>query len=259
MIYTGTLNMDWSQPVSNKLRNIGQSSFDFDWSQPVSSKLGGNGQSSSDFDWSQPLSNKITSNNETSSSIDWSQPIASYSKDISNDMDSGVQDKLTGNQTSSGFDWGQPVSTVLGGTGLLDTSNKTEYNGPTSAEDSLLDDPSKNIPNGPKELHLNETQNEDSGVLNNSESLSIDTISQRLKFRACLKLVVEELCTLPHHCEIHNKDLRSTFTDWLKKELNLIHRICDFKKNGTKNESLLPSKVSTPTAIETGRLNYCLL
>lgn len=319
MINTGTLDMDWSQPVSNKLQNAGQSSSDFDWrqpvsnkltengrsssdvdwSQPISTKLGGNGQSSSDFDWSQPVSRKLAGNErgglggngQSSSDFDWSQPVSSklagnsgidWSRPVSNALsDSGytngklngigidspqytMNDNLPVKQTSLAFDWRQPVSVALGGTGVQDTPSKTKYNNHNSAADGTVNSSiERNCLNATesdqenlKELHLNQDErpNEDSSAFNSDskESQNNDAISQRLKFRACLKLVVEELCTLPHHCEIHNKDLRSTFTAWLKKEFDLIHRICDFKRDGTQSESLLPLRVSTPTAVEKG-------
>lgn len=274
MINTGTLAMDWSQPVSNRLRNDGQSSSDFDWSQPLSTKLSGKGQNSSD--WSQPVSSKLTGNDQTSSTFDWSQPVSAALSSSGNtnvvlnatdsvSPQSGFKDNLVSNETNSGFDWSQSVSAVLGGSGLQDTSNRTEYNDPSSAKDGVVDSNNErndadNSQNTSRELHLSENERpiEDCNAINSSESQNNDAIAQRLKFRACLKLVVEELCTLPHHCEIHNKDLRSTFTAWLKKELDLIHRICDFERDGTKTESLLPLKVSTPTAVETGRVSLKL-
>ena len=258
MINTGTLDVDWNQP--SKPRNDGQSSSDFDWSQPVSSKLGGHGQSSSDFDWSQPVSSKLNDDSSTDwsqpisnklnddSSTDWSQPVSTalIGSDKVNSIESlqsGFGKNLVSNETSSSFDWSTPVSAVLGGTGLQDTSSKTEQDGLSLAKESSM-------------ALSNEKNDEDSSVFNSSssETQKNDAIAQRLKFRACLKLVVEELCTLPHHCEIHNKDLRSTFTAWLKKEFDLIHRICDFKQDGRNTESLLSLKVSTPTPLETGKV-----
>ena len=245
--------MDWSQPVSNKLRNLGQSSSDFDPCQPVSSRLTENGESSSDFDWSQPVSSKLTGNGQSSSDFDWSQPVSS---------------KLTGNgQSSSDFDWSQPVSSNLTSNDGINSgiSSRIEYNSDSLARDGNLDsnkerndlNATENHHKIVEELHLNENKRPNEDFTSYStESQNNDAISQRLKFRACLKLVVEELCTLPHHCEIHNKDLRSTFTVWLKKELDLIHRICDFKRDGSQSDSLLPLRVSTPTAVETGYVSF---
>ncbi len=250
MINTGTLDVDWSQPVSSKLRNDGQSSCDFDWSQPLSTKL--SGQSSSDFDWSQPVSSKLD-NGETSSSFDWSQPVSNTPSgyEQTNDKLNGIDSPSSGfkdKETSSGLDWSQPVSAVLGGTGLQDTSIRAEYNGPSTVDEGFMDTSN--------EINDSNAVEKSGEVANSSESQNNDAIAQRLKFRACLKLVVEELCTLPHHCEIHNKDLRSTFTAWLKKELDLIHRICDFKRDGTKTKSLLPLRMSTPTPLETGKVSF---
>lgn len=255
MINTGTLDMDWSQPVSSKLQNDGQSSSNVDWSQPVSSKL--SGDISSDIDWSQPVSNKYGGSGQTSSSFDWSQPLSSTFSGFQhakNQLDEiRLNDNLGNNSSNSGFDWGQPVSAVLGGTGLGDTSYKTEFNGISSADDDSLNSGSA-VRN--EKLHLSDSErpNEDpdGSKLGAAELLNNEPISQRLKFRACLKLVVEELCTLPHHCEIYNKNLRSTFTEWLKKELDLIHRICDYKQDGAKFESMGPLEVSTPTTLQTG-------
>jgi hypothetical protein len=230
MINTGTLDVDWNRP--SEPRNAGQSSSDFDWSQPVSSKLGG--KCSSDFDWSQPVSSKLK--DESSANTDWSQPVSTAR--IGSDKVNGIDSPgMASNETSSGFDWSTPVSAVLGGTGLQDTSSTTEHH------DLAKDEENDEVPN-------------DSSVFNSSENETPkkDAIAQRLKFRACLKLVVEELCTLPHHCEIYNKDLRATFTAWLKKEFDLIHRICDFKQDGKNSESLLPLRVSTPTPLETGEV-----
>ena len=273
MINTGTLDMDWSQPVSNKLRNLGQSSSDFDSCEPVSSRLTGNGQSSSDFDWSQPVTSNLTGNGQSSSDFDWSQPVSSKltgNGQSSSDFDwsQPVSSKLTGNgQSSLDFDWSQSVSSNLSSNDGINsgTSSRIEYNSHNLARDGNLDsskerndlNATENHQKIVKELHLNENKRPNEDFTSYStEPQNNDAISQRLKFRACLKLVVEELCTLPHHCEIHNKDLRSTFTAWLKKELDLIHRICDFKRNGSQSDSLLPLRVSTPTAVETGNVSF---
>ena len=267
-------DFDWSQPVSSKLTGNELGSSEIDWSQPVSTKFGGNGQSSSDFDWSQPISSKLADNEGSNSGIDWSRPVSNalgdsgYTSDKLNGIghDSPqypVNGNLPGKQTSTAFDWSQPVA-AFGGTGGLDTSSRTKYNNHNSATVHSVNSSNEinqlnaieNNQENLRELLLseNERPNEDSNAFNcdSKETQNNDAISQRLKFRACLKLVVEELCTLPHHCEIHNKDLRSTFTAWLKKELDLIHRICDFKRDVTQGESLLPLRVSTPTAVEKG-------
>ena len=207
MINTGTLDIDWSQPVVFKPKQNRPNSncSDFDWSQPVSTKLGGSGtdDSSSNFDWSQPVSTKLggsRSNLETNDS-----PDDVFSGELNEESSKSVCPKPTVS------DFEEP------------------------SESAISDD-------------------------NCTETMSqhTDAASQRLKFKACLKLIVEELCTLPYHCQIHNKDLRSTFNAWLKKELDLIHRICDYE--GEKSDSLVPLKVSTPTALEAGKVyNYYLI
>ena len=196
----------------------------------------------------------VSSKLNDDSSTDWSQPVSTalIGSDKVNSIESpqsGFGKNLVSNETSSSFDWSTPVSAVLGGTGLQDTSSKTEQDGLSSAKESSMALSKEKNDGG-------ENNHEDSSVFNSSssETQKNDAIAQRLKFRACLKLVVEELCTLPHHCEIHNKDLRSTFTAWLKKEFDLIHRICDFKQDGRNTESLLSLKVSTPTPLETGKV-----
>ena len=226
MINTGTLDIDWSQPVIFKPKQNEPNSncSDFDWSQPVSTKLGGSGtdDSSSNFDWSQPVSTKLGG--------------------------SGTDD------SSSNFDWSRPVSTKLGGSGSnLETNDSHDdvLSGELNEESSKCACPKPTVSDfeEPSEPAISD---------DNCTETNADAASQRLKFKACLKLIVEELCTLPYHCQIHNKDLRSTFNAWLKKELDLIHRICDYE--GDKSDSLVPLKVSTPTALEAGKVyNYYLI
>lgn len=236
MINTGTLDVDWSLPVSNKLRSDQQSSSDFDWSQPVTTKLY-DGKKSSDFDWSQSASSKLY-DGQNSCDFDWSQPVST----TFNDIDSS--------QTRPDFYCSERVSTVSKNAGQTGTSSRSEYNGSSSIQDGFID--SSDEVDVFEATSVSQNNLDETNLSDPNESQNSDATSQRLKFRACLKVVVEELCTLPHHCEIYNKDLRSTFTAWLKRELDVIHRVCDFERDGRDPQHSLPLAVSTPT--ETGIL-----
>lgn len=244
MINTGTLDIDWSQPVIFKPKQ-NEPNFncsDFDWSRPVSTKLGGSGTDDSDsnFEWSKPVSTKLGGSgaDDSDSNFDWSKPVSTEigvsgsSSDI--DCSQPVPSKSETNGSPDDFSSG----------GLNEESSKCEYPKPPASDCEERSEPAISEDNCTEAISQN-----------------ADAVSQRLKFKACLKLVVEELCTLPYHCQIHNKDLRSTFNAWLKKELDLIHRICGYE--GDKSDSLVPLKVSTPTSLEAGKVQLlshkCLL
>lgn len=236
MINTGTLNVDWGKPLtssnsahdrsqssSGQPHENGQSSADFDWSQPVSHKLASKENKASDFDWSQPVSGTLMTIGEKSSDVDWSQPASG-------------PDKIS-------FDWSKPISGVLNGYDETDTDRSLPLSGTGDGNTSSKQNDDNKVSNELNGEDFPEARAK-SGTLHVKKH---EAITQRLKFRACLKLVVDELCSLPHHCEINNKDLRSTFQSWLKKEVDLIHKICDIEQDYASFESLMSLIVTSPT------------
>lgn len=216
MINTGTLNVDWGKPLTS-------SNSAHDRSQSSSGQPHENGQSSADFDWSQPVSGTLMTIGEKSSDVDWSQPASG-------------PDKIS-------FDWSKPISGALNGYDETDTDRSLPLSGTGDDNTSSKQNDDNKVSNELNGEDFPEARAK-SGTLHAKKH---EAITQRLKFRACLKLVVDELCSLPHHCEINNEDLRSTFQSWLKKEVDLIHKICDIEQDYASFESLMSLIVTSPT------------
>lgn len=57
----------------------------------------------------------------------------------------------------------------------------------------------------------------------------VDVIAEQLKFRACLKILMTELRTLATGYELDGGKLRFQLYNWLEKEIEAMHRICNYK------------------------------
>uniref|UniRef100_A0AAY4EI42 RAVE complex protein Rav1 C-terminal domain-containing protein n=1 Tax=Denticeps clupeoides TaxID=299321 RepID=A0AAY4EI42_9TELE len=57
----------------------------------------------------------------------------------------------------------------------------------------------------------------------------VDVIAEQLKFRACLKILMTELRTLATGYEVDGGKLRFQLYNWLEKEIEAMHRICNYK------------------------------
>ncbi|XP_059420707.1 dmX-like protein 2 isoform X3 [Carassius carassius] len=60
----------------------------------------------------------------------------------------------------------------------------------------------------------------------------VDVIAEQLKFRACLKILMTELRTLATGYEVDGGKLRFQLYNWLEKEIEAMHYICNYKFEG---------------------------
>ncbi|XP_063044678.1 dmX-like protein 2 [Engraulis encrasicolus] len=63
----------------------------------------------------------------------------------------------------------------------------------------------------------------------------VDVIAEQLKFRACLKILMTELRTLATGYEVDGGKLRFQLYNWLEKEIEAMHLICNYKDEGQQS------------------------
>uniref|UniRef100_A0A673GBM5 DmX-like protein 2 n=1 Tax=Sinocyclocheilus rhinocerous TaxID=307959 RepID=A0A673GBM5_9TELE len=148
-----------------------------------------NGGKASDLDWGAPGVPSQAWGAESSTGLDWSQPMVKME-------DEGLQ-----------LDWGFDKEEDEDEEGGL-TMKKPEV------EDEEAKKPSKSAA----------LQREDS----TGES-EVDVIAEQLKFRACLKILMTELRTLATGYEVDGGKLRFQLYNWLEKEIEAMHHICNYK------------------------------
>ena len=203
---------DWSKPVSNSKAE------DFDWSKPVSTSK------AEDFDWSKPVSNSKAED------FDWSKPVSSskaedfdWSKPVSNSKaDDFDWSKPVSNSKGGDFDWSQPVSNSKGDD--FDWSKPVSTNRENSELNGLLLETSEFSP-------FQDTKNEKTPE--NDEPLEQegeeDITSFHLKYITVFKCLIEELRSLPSTCTLDGVKLRPTVGHLLERELEVLHRLCDYR------------------------------
>uniref|UniRef100_A0A8C1VT33 Dmx-like 2 n=1 Tax=Cyprinus carpio TaxID=7962 RepID=A0A8C1VT33_CYPCA len=148
-----------------------------------------NGGKASDLDWGAPAVPSQALGADSSTILDWSQPMVKIE-------DEGLQ-----------LDWGDDKEEDEDEEGGL-TMKKPEV------EDEEAKKPSKSAA----------LQHEDS----TGES-GVDVIAEQLKFRACLKILMTELRTLATGYEVDGGKLRFQLYNWLEKEIEATHHICNYK------------------------------
>uniref|UniRef100_A0A8C2PW58 Dmx-like 2 n=1 Tax=Cyprinus carpio TaxID=7962 RepID=A0A8C2PW58_CYPCA len=148
-----------------------------------------NGGKASDLDWGAPAVPSQALGADSSTILDWSQPMIKIE-------DEGLQ-----------LDWGDDKEEDEDEEGGL-TMKKPEV------EDEEAKKPSKSAA----------LQHEDS----TGES-GVDVIAEQLKFRACLKILMTELRTLATGYEVDGGKLRFQLYNWLEKEIEATHHICNYK------------------------------
>uniref|UniRef100_A0A8C1Z6F7 Dmx-like 2 n=1 Tax=Cyprinus carpio TaxID=7962 RepID=A0A8C1Z6F7_CYPCA len=151
-----------------------------------------NGGKASDLDWGAPAVPSQALGADSSTILDWSQPMVKIE-------DEGLQ-----------LDWGDDKEEDEDEEGGL-TMKKPEV------EDEEAKKPSKSAA----------LQHEDS----TGES-GVDVIAEQLKFRACLKILMTELRTLATGYEVDGGKLRFQLYNWLEKEIEATHHICNYKFEG---------------------------
>lgn len=148
-----------------------------------------NGGKALDLDWGAPAVPSQAWGADSSAGLDWSQPLVKVE-------DEGLQ-----------LDWGDDKDEDEDEEGGL-TMKKPEV------EDEEAKKPSKSAA----------LQREDSAA----ES-EVDVIAEQLKFRACLKILMTELRTLATGYEVDGGKLRFQLYNWLEKEIEAMHHICNYK------------------------------
>ncbi|KAI4881493.1 hypothetical protein NFI96_021816, partial [Prochilodus magdalenae] len=120
-------------------------------------------------------------------------------------------------ETSAGLDWSQPMIKTEEEGLQLDWGDEKDED---EEEDGGL---TMKKPEEPKEK-VGGLQREDSA----GES-EVDVIAEQLKFRACLKILMTEMRTLATGYEVDGGKLRFQLYNWLEKEIEAMHRICNYK------------------------------
>ncbi|XP_052438398.1 dmX-like protein 2 isoform X2 [Carassius gibelio] len=151
-----------------------------------------NGGKASDLNWGAPALSSQSLGTDSSTRLDWSQPMVKIE-------DEGLQ-----------LDWGDDKEEEEDEEGGL-TMRKPEV------EDEEAKKPSKSAA----------LRHEDS----TGES-EVDVIAEQLKFRACLKILMTELRTLATGYEVDGGKLRFQLYNWLEKEIEATHHICNYKFEG---------------------------
>lgn len=142
------------------------------------------------------------------------------------DLDWGAPDvpsQAWGADSSTGLDWSQPMVKMEGEGLQLDwgddkEEDEDEEGGLTMKKPEVEDEEAK------KPSKSAALQHEDS----TGES-EVDVIAEQLKFRACLKILMTELRTLATGYEVDGGKLRFQLYNWLEKEIEAIHHICNYK------------------------------
>ncbi|XP_053355876.1 dmX-like protein 2 isoform X4 [Clarias gariepinus] len=80
-----------------------------------------------------------------------------------------------------------------------------------------------------KEELKKDVEEEEGEVEKTASEWKVDVIAEQLKFRACLKILMTELRTLATGYEVDGGKLRFQLYSWLEKEIEAMHRICNYK------------------------------
>lgn len=80
-----------------------------------------------------------------------------------------------------------------------------------------------------KEEKNKEVEDEEEEEEKKTCNWKVDVIAEQLKFRACLKILMTELRTLATGYEVDGGKLRFQLYNWLEKEIEAVHRICNYK------------------------------
>ncbi|XP_051512650.1 dmX-like protein 2 isoform X3 [Myxocyprinus asiaticus] len=148
-----------------------------------------NGGKKGDLGWGAPAALSQTWGADSSAGLEWSQPMIKME-------DEGLQ-----------LDWGDDKE-----------EDEDEEVGLTMKKPEAEEEQSRKPAKG---LAL---QHKDS--MGKSE---VDVIAEQLKFRACLKILMTELRTLATGYEVDGGKLRFQLYNWLEKEIEAMHLICNYK------------------------------
>ncbi|XP_065107376.2 dmX-like protein 2 isoform X2 [Paramisgurnus dabryanus] len=128
-----------------------------------------------------------------------------------------------GADSSAGLDWSQPLVNLEDEGLQLDWGDDKDEDEDEEEEFGLT----MKKPVVEEAKKPSGVQREDSA----GES-EVDVIAEQLKFRACLKILMTELRTLATGYEVDGGKLRFQLYNWLEKEIEAIHHICNYKFKG---------------------------
>uniref|UniRef100_A0AAR2JDI0 RAVE complex protein Rav1 C-terminal domain-containing protein n=1 Tax=Pygocentrus nattereri TaxID=42514 RepID=A0AAR2JDI0_PYGNA len=127
---------------------------------------------------------------------------------------------------AANLDWGAPVPSLDWSQPMIKTEDEglqLEW-GDDKDEDEEED--------GGLTMKKPDDSKEKTGSLQREDSAGeseVDVIAEQLKFRACLKILMTELRTLATGYEVDGGKLRFQLYNWLEKEIEAMHRICNYK------------------------------
>lgn len=124
---------------------------------------------------------------------------------------------------ASDLDWSQPV---------MKNENdelKLDWGDDENEEEEEEEDKKGLIIKEEKKDSAEEQEEEPEEEEKNPADWKVDVIAEQLKFRACLKILMTELRTLATGYEVDGGKLRFQLYNWLEKEIEAVHCICNYK------------------------------
>ncbi|XP_022542730.2 dmX-like protein 2 isoform X3 [Astyanax mexicanus] len=168
------------------------------------------------------VTKKALSKGSSQGNVSASQPQENGGRASDLNWSAPVPTQAWGADSSAGLDWSQPLIKTEDEGLQLDWGENKDEDEDEEEEDGGLT--MKKPEPSEKAEHL---QRSDSA----SES-EVDVIAEQLKFRACLKILMTELRTLATGYEVDGGKLRFQLYNWLEKEIEAMHRICNYKVEG---------------------------
>ncbi|XP_026087130.1 dmX-like protein 2 isoform X5 [Carassius auratus] len=167
---------------------------------------------------------KIPKVTKKASSLSKGSSVANVSAPQPKENGGKASDLAWGAESSAGLDWSQPMVKMEDEGLQLDwgyDKEEDEEGGLTMKKPEVEDEEAK------KPSKSAAMQRE--GSKGESE---VDVIAEQLKFRACLKILMTELRTLATGYEVDGGKLRFQLYNWLEKEIEAMHYICNYKFEG---------------------------
>lgn len=127
---------------------------------------------------------------------------------------------------ASDLDWSQPLVKSEDDELKLDWGDDDDDDDEDEDEDDEEEDKKGLMM---KEELKKDVEEEEGEVEKTASEWKVDVIAEQLKFRACLKILMTELRTLATGYEVDGGKLRFQLYSWLEKEIEAMHRICNYK------------------------------
>ncbi|XP_052387583.1 dmX-like protein 2 isoform X5 [Carassius gibelio] len=169
---------------------------------------------------------KIPKVTKKASSLSKGSSVANVSAPQPKENGGKASDLAWGAESSAGLDWSQPMVKMEDEGLQLDwgydkEEDEDEEGGLTMKKPEVEDEEAKKPSKSAAMQH--------EGSKGESE---VDVIAEQLKFRACLKILMTELRTLATGYEVDGGKLRFQLYNWLEKEIEAMHYICNYKFEG---------------------------